>query len=70
MGQTGTPHGVPMSGNGMSPATGGLWDLGCCYLFQPRPGGTSLYTNTHINVRLICMSFYACMIHLPVRAKA
>ena len=28
MGQTGTPHGVPLSGNGMSPATGGLWDLG------------------------------------------
>ena len=41
MGQTGTPHGVPLSGNGMSPVTGGLWDLGCCYLFQPRPGGTS-----------------------------
>ena len=39
MGQTGTPHGVPLSGNGMSPATGGLWVLGCCYLFQPRPGG-------------------------------
>ena len=39
MGQTGTPHGVPLSGNGMSPATGGLWDLGCCWLFQPRPGG-------------------------------
>lgn len=39
MGQTGTPHGVPLSGNGMSPATGGLWDLGCCCLFQPRPGG-------------------------------
>jgi len=39
MGQTGAPHGVPLSGNGMSPATGGLRDLGCCYLFQPRPGG-------------------------------
>ena len=38
MGQTGIPHGVPLSGNGMSLATGGLWDLGCCYLFQPRPG--------------------------------
>ena len=30
---------MPLSGNGTSPATGGLWDLGCCYLFQPRPGG-------------------------------
>jgi len=29
----------PQPGNGMSPATGGLWDLGCCCLFQPRPGG-------------------------------
>lgn len=42
MGQTGTPRhagDVPLSGNGTSPATGGLWDLGCCCLFQPRPGG-------------------------------
>ena len=39
MGQTGIPHGVPLCGNGMSPATGGSWNLGCNCLFQPRPGG-------------------------------
>ena len=45
MGQTGIPHGVPLSGNGTNPATDGSWNLGCYCSFQP--GGTSEELHRH-----------------------